>query len=448
MTTPNTLDLPLNSSDPTFKMAAQYLHSLEQTGHYLTRLSDKDFFIYEGTFWKPLEEAALRSMVATYLQKNENYSGSLKKSITDLVQAIKDILSINEDFKQKILQPNKTINFKNGTLHIDETTGETFLKKHAPADYALSCSSFAFIESNNCPLFNKTLHQLFQNAKQPDELVEFIYEVIGYVLSGIRSYPIFIMLIGNGANGKSLLLKIISSLIGHEAVIHDQIKTFSKDQFNKIGLMGKKAFIDDDIDLNFKLDTGMVKKMSEEKTISARDVYKSKITFSSFALPIIAGNDYPRCEDVSHGMKRRVCVIPFNYTFEKEEIDPHLSSKIIEAEAEQIIAKSLIALKDRIEKGGFYPDLPHDVKMANDRFFSVSDPLSSFMQEQTMALQGSYISFPELRIRCERWVSDNYIKNYSVPLKKLRKRLGELGYSVDKKVNGYYTVHNRDFIDD
>ena len=448
MTTLNKLNLSLNASDPIFKMAAQYLQSLEQEGRFFTRLSEKDFFIYEGKYWKPIEEAMLRSMVATYLQQKGDYSGSLKKALSDIIQAIKDILGINDQFKQKVLHPDRTINFKNGILHVDEKTGHTVLQSHAPTDYALSCSSFSFVEKMDCPLFDKTLYQIFQQAEEPNELVEFIYEIIGYILSGIRTYPIFIMLIGNGANGKSLILKIISELLGHDCVIHDQIKTFSKDSFNTIGLMGKKAFIDDDIDLNFKLSTGMIKKMSEEKTISARDVYKSKITFSSFALPIIAGNDFPRCEDITHGMKRRICVIPFNHIFGKEEINPHHANKIIETEAEGIIAKSLMSLQSRINKKGFYPDLPSDVKGTNEKFFSVSDPLSLFMKEQTMALAGSYIKLPELRIRCERWVQENCIKNYSVPVKKLKQNLFNLGYTVDKKVDGTPTVHYRAFVDD
>ena len=125
--------------------------------------------------------------IAPYLQKNGKYSGPLKKTITDLVQAIKDILSINEAFKEKVLQTDTTINFNNGTLHIDKKTGETFLKKHAHTDYTLSCSPHAFTENTDCPLFDTALHQIFQKAEQPDELVEFIYEVIGYILSGIRT---------------------------------------------------------------------------------------------------------------------------------------------------------------------------------------------------------------------------------------------------------------------
>lgn len=444
----DTLNLHLNSNEPTFKVAAQYLQSLEKQGHFITRLTDKDFFIYNGKFWQPLEEAALRSMVSQYLQKNGGYSGSLKRAIADIIQAIKDILSINDDFKSKIIQTSTLVNFDNGTLHIDKKNGEATLKKHSCYDYTQGCSSYLFIENMNCPLFDQTLHEIFQNAENPDELVEFVYELIGYILSGIRTYPLFVMLIGGGANGKSLLLRVISNLLGQDAVIHAQIKTFAKDKFNNIGLMGKKAFIDDDMDINFKLNTGMIKKMSEEKEMSARDVYKSKITFITSALPIIAGNDYPLCEDISHGMKRRVCVIPFDHTFEKGDIDPHLFSKIIEAEAEQIIAKSLASLKTRINKGGFYPELPQDIVKANERFFYMADPLSAFMQEETMGLKGSYIKFPELRARLEKWVHENIKKNYSIPYKTLRRKLFSLGYSVDKKVDGYYTVDNRDFTDD
>ncbi len=444
----NTLNLHLNSNEPTFKMAAQYLQSFKKQGHNITRLTDKDFFIYRGKFWEPIEEAALRSMVSHYLQENGGYSGSLKRAISDTIQAIKDIVSINDEFKNKILQTNTLVNFNNGTLHIDKETGEATLKNHSCYDYALGCSSYSFIENTNCPLFDNTLHEIFQNAENPDELVEFIYELIGYILSGIRTYPLFVMLIGGGANGKSLLLKVISNLIGQDAVIQAQIKTFAKDKFNNIGLMGKKAFIDDDMDINLKLDTGMIKKMSEEKAISARDVYKSKITFMTSALPIIAGNDYPLCEDTSHGMKRRVCIIPFEHTFKQDMIDPHLFNKIIEAEAEQIIAKSLASLKSRINKGGFYPYLPQDMVKANERFFYMADPLAAFMKEETMGLNGSYIKFPELRVRLERWVNENIKKNYSIPYKMLRSKLSLLGYAVDKKVDGCYTVHNRDFIDD
>lgn len=442
-----TLDLHLKSTDKTYRTAAEYIKHLANEGVFLTLLTDKDVFCYRDNYWQPIADASLRNMLLEHFQTNKVFTASIKKGINDVLQAIKDILGINKNFAHSLLHPQPFIAFSNGVVHIVPTTGEHSLHKFNPSNFLTTSSPFAYVQNEHAPLFDEALDRLFQNAQEPEKLKQFIYELIGYILSGVRIYPIFPLFIGNGANGKSFILAIISQLLGENSVIHDQIKSFSKDQFSKIGLLGRKAFIDDDMDLGFKLDTGLIKKLSESKPITTRDVYKSRITFMSVALPIVAGNDFPRCDDLTEGMKRRVCVVPFNYQLQSDEMNPHLSGTIIKEEGEAIIFKSLSALEKVYQRNGFYPHYPKDIQQANDNFFRHSNPLLSFIDEELVKFPKSHITLRQFREYCAYWAKTNNIRNFVPPNNALKKTLIQMGFNI-VTINGYPAIKNYTFMQD
>ena len=145
-----------------------------------------------------------------------------------------------------------------------------------------------------CPNYDEALLQIFAEADDPADMVRHWHEFVGYAIQPLRDIATFWLLIGHGSNGKSKLLETISKLVGPDAVLNDQIASFQRDRFNVAALAGKLLFIDDDLAENVILDDGLLKKISEEKTISARHAYgRRKFNFRCLALPIMAGNNYP-----------------------------------------------------------------------------------------------------------------------------------------------------------
>lgn len=164
-------------------------------------------------------------------------------------------------------------------------------------------------------------------------MVRHFEEFVGYVIQPTRDIPHFALFIGRGANGKTKLLETIQKLLGPDATLNDSIAKFMRDNFNIAYLQGKLAFIDDDVSEGTVLDDGLIKKISESKTVSARRAYgREKVTFVCRAIPIIAGNNYPKSRDISGGMVRRAMVFPFNRVFYAVEQDVALFPAIWEGE--------------------------------------------------------------------------------------------------------------------
>ncbi len=165
-------------------------------------------------------------------------------------------------------------------------------------------------------------------------MVRHFEEFVGYVIQPTRDIPHFALFIGRGATGKTKLLEIIQKLLGLDATFNDSIAKFMRGNFNIAYLQGKLAFIDDDVSEGTVLDDGLIKKISESKTVSARRAYgRVKTIFVCRAIPIIAGNNYPKSRDISGGIVRRAMVFPFNRVFSAVEQDVALFPAIWEGES-------------------------------------------------------------------------------------------------------------------
>src|SRR5690606_19592422 len=78
-----------------------------------------------------------------------------------------------------------------------------------------------------CPRFDQFLDEIFRGDSDAIIKKRIIWEIIGYSLTNTAKYEKFILLVGKGANGKSVLLEIIMALVGHENTAAVQPAEFS-----------------------------------------------------------------------------------------------------------------------------------------------------------------------------------------------------------------------------
>ena len=90
-----------------------------------------------------------------------------------------------------------------------------------------------------------------------------------------------------------------------------------KESYNDIGpLCGKLLLVDDDLDTGLALPDGMLKKLSESKSMSGSFKNGQVFNFNSRAVPMMLCNNLPYLKDLSKGMRRRLQVLPFKRSFE------------------------------------------------------------------------------------------------------------------------------------
>jgi len=203
-------------------------------------------------------------------------------------------------------------------------------------------------------------------------------------------------------------------------------------------LASKLLLIDDDLAEGVVLDDGLLKKISEAKEISARHAYgRRKFNFRSLALPIMAGNNYPRTRDVSHGFVRRAMILPFDRVFGAGEANPKLFPAIWESELPGVLNRSLEGLKRLRKRDEF--KLPTDCERAQTEFFSHANPLMGFIEDRCDANPEARTRLDQLRAAMKVWAQNQGVRGAPAD-KRLKRNLEGLGYEV-KMIKGFNTVY-------
>ena len=166
------------------------------------------------------------------------------------------------------------------------------------------------------------------------EMVAFLQRLIGYTLSGLTTEQNFFLLYGNGANGKSLLMTILSALLGtYSATASDDLLVLQSNARSSrtelARLPGKRLLLAPEIPKMSRLNENLVKSMTGGEKVFGEAKYQSGFEFTPQCKVWLAGNHLPRITGTDRGIWRRVVVIHFDATFEGGNCDPHLQTKLM-----------------------------------------------------------------------------------------------------------------------
>lgn len=428
--------------DAGLAVARQVRSEAFSDGKHVLRSPDGRFFRFATTHWVQISDDHIRKLIFNAANHAFASSGepSLQTLVNKAVACFKDMLGVDEsigDFPDDI---DAIINVLNGELWIG-LDGSVKVRPHNPASRLTYCLPIEYDHEAKCPKFDQALLDIFAKSTNPQDMARHFMELFGCTIQPVRDIPHFALLIGQGANGKTKLLETIQKLLGPDATLNDSVARFTRDNFNLAYLQGKLAFIDDDVSEGTVLDDGLIKKISEGKTVSARRAYgHDKVTFVCRAMPIIAGNSYPKTRDISHGMARRALVVPFERVFKAAEQDMALFPAIWGEELPGVLNLALAGLK-RLRARGNQFDLPKDCIEARDEFFRHANPLFAFLHEQCAAEAGSKLKLMDMRAAIKAWMSEQGITKSDVANNSLRRKLSGLGYEITE-INGYPCVWN------
>jgi P4 family phage/plasmid primase-like protien len=206
--------------------------------------------------------------------------------------------------------------------------------------------------------------------------------------------------------------------------------------FADSSLEGKKLLLDDDVNEDLLLDDGLIKKLSEEKAVSARGAYgRMKKTFVSKVLPIMAGNHYPSTNDISPGMQRRTYVIPFERKFDMSEQNADLFAKIWKTQRAGVLNRFIEGYLRFLKRGCKFQE-PQDCLAAKKRFFVESNPLRAFLDDKCFKDADAKIPLSDFRAAFKDWAKENDFPVSSLAGNKLRGRMELLDFEV-VKIKGY-----------
>lgn len=366
-------------------------------GAHIMRFSQL-FWIYDNGRWRRSEDEYVRSRVLQAIQflkeeAEEDYNELISIVADDdasgtktLVETIMTnlISSIAKDGQSDPLrlakmEPPSVMNCLNGELWFDDD-GEFVLKEHDPANMFTHQINAPYLPGAKCPVWDKAVERIFRDQEKPEETLRHFYEVGGYLLQLSRDMAWWVLLQGTGANGKSFVVSILHELLG-SSVITKEIASIERGTNNHLEaeLVGKLALVDDDFKKGGLLPDSVLKKLSEEKRMTANPKFGQPFDFVCRATPVILSNGWPATRDLSYGMSRRAMVFHFNTRLEPEEIDMTLRPRILASEMPGVLNHFVRGWSRVKARGGF--QIPVDCVRAADDWRAESNTLGLYLKE-------------------------------------------------------------------
>lgn len=326
------------------------------------------WYIYENNVWIRTSEEYIGNKVIEILSKHLTSA-----RLSAAKRILRDNLTSNIEFNTN----EDMINFPNGMYSLSKNE----LLEHDKELYSTTQMDYNYNPNEDCPKWKKFLQEITDNNQ---DRIDLIQEMFGYAIDRSLQLQKCFYLNGEGANGKSVLLKILEKMVGKKNSTHIEL-AFMDSPFNRIHLMNSSI----NICMDMKTDVKGVE--SYFKAIVSGDpidgCYKGKdiVNFIPKAKMFFAANEMLSMKTVDFSILRRIIFLNFpmkfcnNPTKENErQMDHELQGKL-EKEVAGIFNWALEGYL-RIKESKQFTETQDQQKMAYETKV-LNNPIISFVEE-------------------------------------------------------------------
>lgn len=364
-----------------------------------------------------------------HIFKDGIYTNGYKEIEADMIKQVPNLKKMQRrevlDYMDLIVETKiqadaRYIAFNNGIL--DVITGdllpfstEIVITNKIPWDYNPTAED---------ELADHTLNKLACGDKTIRLLLE---ECIGYCFYRRNELGKAFILTGDKSNGKSTFLDCVKAVLGDQNISALDLKELG-DRFSTSMMYGKLANIGDDIGDDFLQGSqvSIFKKIVTGNRIKAERKGQDPFEFNPFVKLLFSANDIPRMKDKSGAVLRRLVIIPFNASFNKDapDYDPFIKYKLTQKESiEYLIRLGIEGLKRVIINEEFSKS--DKVQEQINEYEEENNPILAFINEiGTDAIENEATS--DVYKRYQVFCAENRMTPMSniVFSKQINKRLG------------------------
>lgn len=314
------------------------------------------------------------------------------------------------------------LNVQNGVL--DLGTGELI-----PHDHRYFMTKIAGCEYDPAASAPRFLAFLEQILPDPD-VRAFVQRAVGYSLTGLTNEQVLFLLCGAGANGKSVLLRILEAALGGYARTAD-FSSFlarrSDGPRNDIAsLLGSRFVSAIEVDEGRRMAEALVKTLTGGDRIRVRFLYRESFEATPTFKVWLAANHRPEIRGNDYAIWRRIRLIPFNVETPPDQQDPNLGDKLME-ELPGVLRWAVVGCTQWQRQGLAAPEA---VTKATNAYRQESDPLGEWLDENCVLEVTATESARALYDDYTEWCEQNGEKPMSGT--KFGRRLEDAGYSKVK----------------
>ncbi|MBF0437352.1 MAG: hypothetical protein HQL77_18580 [Magnetococcales bacterium] len=319
--------------------------------------------------WRILDDRELKQTIHLVCSDDLDLTKSIVDSICDLVK------TETYQFGVRFNQAKDIINCLNGELHYVNDAWS--LMPHNRESFCTTQIPVAYDPSAIAPKFMKFLHEIFFGDDDAEQKAILICELIGYTLLPTCRYEKFALLIGNGANGKSVLLSLVGAIVGRENVCAVQPSQF-ENRFQRANLHGKLVNLITEIAEGAEIADAQLKAIVSGELTTAEHKHKSPFDFEPFCTCWFGTNHLPHTRDFSDALFRRAIPIRFNRKFEGANCNPCQKEELL-TELSGIMNLALEAIAGVFQRGTF--TVPKSSEFEKRQWRNEADQASQLLEE-------------------------------------------------------------------
>ena len=279
----------------------------------IVKMKDEPIFVPEGEGEEEMQKV---------FQKHIKSSRS-NKSRKNMIEVVQHLIPIQPHVFDKSLD---VFNVQNG--YLDLKTGA--LHEHDKDKYFTRISPVEYTDKSDCPMWEEFLETIFNGDKS---LINYIQTAVGYSLCGSTEEQVMFILYGNGRNGKSVFLNIITELFGNytanispDALMTKKANGGANSEIARLD--GVRLATTSESSDGDRLAEGLVKQLTGGDTITARFLYGNEFDFIPQFKLWMTTNHKPIIRGTDDGIWRRLAIIPFTKQIPLDKVEKNLTNKL------------------------------------------------------------------------------------------------------------------------
>jgi len=360
---PDADDAPPDADDITVSEIAEAIGSR----HQFARDAGGRLYIFRGGSYHPDGASEVRRQVKHLLKRMRL---SAKWSSHKAEEVVK---YIEVDAAELWERPRiDVVNVLNGLLDVTTRT----LSPHS-ADFLSPVQlPVNFDPDARCPDWDKFIAEVF-----PGDAEAIAWEIPAWLMTPDTSIQKAVLLMGDGANGKSTYLRAFLAFLGRQNVAALSLHRLENDRFSVARLLGKLANICPDLPSEGLISTTTFKAITGGDALPAERKFEESFDLIPFSRLIFSANHLPKSQDASSAFFRRWIVVPFERTFRagdpgtisRDQLDAMLSDP---AELSGVLNKAIEAIASIRSRGLSESE---SIRRAMDEFRETTDPLAVWL---------------------------------------------------------------------
>ena len=402
---------------------AEYV--LSKIGKKNLLLCDDGFHQWNKPVWRPYSDDAWRYEVQSRLKAADGLKLSASK--------ISSVASIarTDTYRPGFEWPHDdgdAVACTNGVVRWDGKSWQ--LSDHDREEYRTSTIPVAWNPQATAPRFKQFLIEVFEGDPDITEKCLAVLEILGYTLMRHTRHEKFVILVGTGANGKSVLMAVLEALCGPEniaAVAPDQLGR----PFQRAELHGKLANVITELKQGEQIADAALKSIVSGEPCTVERKYGHPYTMRPYATQIYGTNHMPHTRDFSEALFRRALVIPFNNRFKGSNADRNLIKKLLD-ELPGILLMALNAYGQALINGFTEPESCIEAK---ENWRMEADQVARYLQERIATDPGGWVLVQAVYNDYREWADDAGIYR-KVGKHEFSERLDKLNIVKTRKTPG------------